>query len=56
MADVNIQELNSDEIEHVSGGVAVGIIVVAAIAVAGFGAGVYSGYKQAQKSAALKPE
>lgn len=56
MAELDMQELNSDEIEHVSGGVAVGIAIVAAIAIAGFAAGVYSGYKQAEKAAALRPE
>lgn len=47
----NMQELTMQELDEVSGGIVWVAVGVAAIAVVGFGIGVYNGYKNAENAA-----
>lgn len=49
MQKLEMVELNQMEVEQVSGGIPVPILVVGAIVVVGFAMGVYHGYQPATK-------
>ena len=47
---VNFANLQEDELIKVNGGVAWGVVAVAAVAVVGFAVGVYNGYQEAKRA------